>query len=60
MIDVVREFHETNQFMANAATDTERAFYTTAIQVLQSEMDAMRAEDVTTENSANENRDNIN
>ena len=55
MINVVREFHETNQFMVNAATDAERAFYATAIEVLQSEMDAMRAEGVTTNGSNNAN-----
>jgi hypothetical protein len=52
MMDIVREYHETNRFMADATTGTEIAFYSTALQLLQSEIDTMAA-GVTTEENAN-------
>ena len=55
MMDIVREYSETNQLMANAATDRERAFYSTALQLLHTEIQTMASEEIRENGNGNNN-----
>jgi len=43
MIDVVREYNETSQFMESATNERDRSFYASALELLSNELSTMAA-----------------